>query len=168
MAIHQYKGHRNAQQPHCDFAPARPLLNKRVQCNAKTALSLSSDKNDRGIGTRRELLHTCTLHGVAMLMTMRGDNATEKGDSTEVYGYGVDNDDGDTSKRRSKDCHSADRDDCCHNKTTSWGSQQQDKKTNVMDAIERQLAQGRARAAIEDERIDRTREKVDSMWQSLE
>jgi hypothetical protein len=68
-----------------------------------------------------------------------------------------------------------------HNSTASTGTsgikgtnhqqQQQDKDTPARtqsDAVKRQLAQGRARAAIEDERIQRTRRKVDSMWQSLE
>ena len=62
-----------------------------------------------------------------------------------------------------------------HNSTASGikgtNQQQQDKDTPARtqsDAIKRELAQGRTRAVIEDERIQRTRKKVDSMWQSLE
>lgn len=71
--------------------------------------------------------------------------------------YGVESVESDASVRQSRENYPA------GTRTTG----QQD-NTHIIDAIKRQLARGRARAAIEDERIQRTRRKVDSMWQSLE
>ena len=78
--------------------------------------------------------------------------------STEIDNHGIAKDVRDVNIRESKDTPVA-------SDRQKFSSQQQDKS---IDSIKRQLAQGRARGAIEDERIHRTREKVDSMWQSLE
>lgn len=99
-------------------------------------------------------MHTWTSYGVAIHMMM---SDKDEGDSIERDTYGVESVESDVSVRQSREYYPA------GTRTTG----QQD-NTHIIDAIKRELAQGRTRAVIEDERIQRTRKKVDSMWQSLE
>ena len=75
MNIRQYTSHRR----YCDVA----MRSKRVQ-NSKTALLYRN--NNRGVGTKRDVLQACIeLHGVAILMMMM--RGKEKSASTGMPFY---------------------------------------------------------------------------------